>query len=55
MRCQPAIEEDYALLLLAHQRLANNNIANALTEAEVMEHLGITEADIEAAEDVEIE
>jgi len=47
--------EDYRLLLLAQQRLANNNEANAISEAEVMRSLGITEADLESAGDVEIE
>ncbi|MCL2812582.1 MAG: type II toxin-antitoxin system Phd/YefM family antitoxin [Clostridia bacterium] len=47
--------EDYRLLLLAQQRLANNNEANAISEAEVMRDLGITEADLEGAGDVEIE
>lgn len=49
------IEEDYHLLLLAQERLANGNINNAIPEADVLADLGITEADIEAAEDVEIE
>ena len=49
------IEENYKLLLLAQERLANNNVSNARSEADVMHDLGITDADIDAAEDVEIE
>ena len=49
------IEENYKLLLLAQERLANNNVSNARSEADVMRDLGITQADIDAAEDVEIE
>ena len=48
------IEENYRLLLLAQERLANNNLENARSEADVMKNLGISEADIDAAEDVEI-
>jgi antitoxin StbD len=49
------IEENYRLLMLAQERLGNDNLANARGEAEVMKSLGMTEADIDAAEDVEIE
>lgn len=49
------IEENYRLMLLAQERLDNNNINNARSEADVMASLGITEDDIENAEDVEIE
>lgn len=49
------IEENYNLLMLAQERLANGNIQNAMPEAEVMASLGITEKDIEEAEDVEFE
>ena len=49
------IEENYRLLLLAQERLANNNLENARSEADVMKNLGFSEADIDAAEDVEIE
>ena len=49
------IEENYRLLLLAQERLANSNLANAIDEADVLKSLGITEADIDAAEDVEFE
>ena len=47
------IEENYRLLLLAQERLANENIDNARSEAEVMQELGISEEDITNAEDVE--
>ena len=49
------IEESYNLFLLAQQRLANNNIANALDESMVLKNNGLTEQDILDAEDVEIE
>ncbi|HML48464.1 MAG TPA: type II toxin-antitoxin system Phd/YefM family antitoxin [Clostridia bacterium] len=49
------IEENYRLLMLAQERLDKNNLASARGEAEVMKSLGMTEADIDAAEDVEIE
>ena len=49
------IEENYRLMLLAQERLDNNNINNARSEADVMASLGITEDDIENAEDVELE
>ena len=49
------IEENYHLLMLAQERLANNNINNAISEADVMASLGISEDEINAAEDVEIE
>ena len=49
------IEEDYHLLMLAQERLTNNNISNAIPEADVMASLGISEDEINAAEDVEIE
>ena len=49
------IEENYRLLLLSQERLANNNLENARSEADVMKDLDISEADIDAAEDVEIE
>lgn len=49
------IEENYRLMLLAQERLDNNNINNAHSEADVMASLGITEDDIENAEDVELE
>ena len=49
------IEENYRLLLLSQERLTNNNLENARSEADVMKDLDISEADIDAAEDVEIE
>ena len=49
------IEENYHLLLLAQERLANNNLDNAIPEADVISSLGITESEIDAAEDVEFE
>ena len=49
------IEENYRLLLLSQERLANNNLESARSEADVMKDLDISEADIDAAEDVEIE
>ena len=48
------IEEDYLLLLEATKRLAENT-APAATMAEVMRELGVTEADLDAAEEPEIE
>ena len=44
------IEEDYSLFLEATQRMAHND-APAATMADVMEELGITEAELDAAED----
>ena len=49
------IEENYRLLLLSQERLANNNLESARSEADVMKDLDISEAVIDAAEDVEIE
>lgn len=49
------IEENYRLLTLAQERLDGGNLANAREEADVMRALGISEADVAAAEDVEIE
>ena len=49
------IEENYRLMLLAQERLANGNGSNAVTESEAMAALGITEDEIDAAEDVEFE
>lgn len=49
------IEENYRLLMLAQERLAHNNLANARSEADVMARLGLSESEIDAAEDVEIE
>jgi PHD/YefM family antitoxin component YafN of YafNO toxin-antitoxin module len=49
------IEEDYHLLLLAQERLANWNGQDTISEQQLMENLGITEADLEAAGELEIE
>ena len=49
------IEENYRLMLLAQERLADGNARNARGEAQVMDELGVTEDDIDAAEDVDIE
>ena len=40
------IEENYRLLLLSQERLANNNLESARSEADVMKDLDISEADI---------
>lgn len=48
------IEEDYLLLIEATKRLADNN-APTTPMVEVMKELGITDEEIDAAEDVEIE
>lgn len=49
------VEENYQLLLLAQERLASEKKRASVTEQEVMEALGISEEDIESAEDVELE
>ena len=49
------IEEDYHLLLLAQERLANGNLRNSVSEADVISSLGISEDEINSAEDVELE
>ena len=49
------IEEDYYLLTLAQERLANDNIKNAIPLEEVMRDLGISREDVDAAEELEIE
>lgn len=48
-------EEDYQLLLLARERLAGDNLKNAIPEQDVLSGLGITEEEIAQAEDVELE
>lgn len=48
-------EEDYQLLLLARERLAGDNLKNAIPEQDVLNGLGITEEEIAQAEDVELE
>ena len=48
------IEENYRLLMLAQERLTVSSL-EARNEVDVMRSLGITEEDVDAAEDVEIE
>lgn len=47
--------EDYELLLLAEDRLANHGVADGIPHEQVMQNLGLTQADIDAAEELEIE
>lgn len=49
------IEEDYALLLEATQRLNENSGTSTLSFDTVMSNLGISEEDINSAEDIVIE
>ena len=49
------IEENYRLLVLAQERLSGDNLSRARSEADVMKNLGVTEDEINAAEDVELE
>jgi PHD/YefM family antitoxin component YafN of YafNO toxin-antitoxin module len=49
------IEEDYALLLEAADRLVNSTSASTSSMSEVMSELGISEAELTEAEDVVIE
>ena len=49
------IEENYHLLLEADKRLTANAGKSAISSADVIAHLGITDAEIEKAEDLEIE
>lgn len=49
------IEENYLLLLEATKRLAANEGKSAISEVDVMKHFGITDADLEEVEDLEIE
>lgn len=49
------IEENYLLLLEASSRLKANQKKPSVSFSEVMEHLNISEQDIEHTEDVEIE
>ncbi len=49
------IEDNYRLMLLAQERLADGNAQNARSEAQVMDALGVTEDNIAMAEDVDIE
>lgn len=49
------IEEDYQLLLLAQERIAKGSMEHTVSFNEAMTDLGILEAELEEAEDVEIE
>lgn len=49
------IEENYMLLLEATKRLAANDGKAAISEADVMKHFGLTDADLDEVEDLEIE
>lgn len=49
------IEENFSLFLEAVRRIENNKGTPAIPIEEVMSELGISEEDIEAAEDLEIE
>lgn len=49
------IAEDYYLLLEAQERLKNNNGQKSLSFDAVMQNYGISESDIENAEDLDIE
>lgn len=49
------IEEDYHLLLLAQQRIANSDMGRTVTFNDAMVDLGISETELNEAEDVEIE
>ena len=49
------IEENYNLLLEATKRHSANEGECVIPEADLMNHFGITDADLEEAEDLEIE
>ena len=49
------IEEDYQLLLLAQERISRGSLDRAVSFHEAMANLGISETDLNEAEDVEIE
>lgn len=49
------IEENYQLLILAQERISNGGLEHTISFPEAMTDLGISEAEIEEAEDVEIE
>lgn len=49
------IEENYQLLLLAQQRIANGNMEHTVTFNDAMADLGIPETELNEAEDMEIE
>ncbi len=48
------IEENYYLLEMASQRLAEENTQNAISETDALYELGITQDEIDAAEDTEL-
>ena len=48
------IEEDYMLLLEANRRLEENNGKPTLSFQSVLDELGLTEADLEKTEDIQI-
>ena len=50
----PVDEEDFALLLEAERRLAENT-APTVSMEDVMKEFGITQEEVDAIEDVEIE
>ena len=49
------IEEDYQLLLLAQERISRGSLDRVVSFHEAMANLGISETDLNEAEDVEIE
>ena len=49
------LEENYMLLLEATKRLVANEGKSAISEADVMKHFGITDADLEEVEELDIE
>lgn len=49
------IEEDYQLLLLAQERISNGGLERTISWNDAMQSLGISETEINTAEDVEIE
>lgn len=50
-----AIEEDYSLLLLAQERIAGGGMKHTIPFNEAMVSLGISEAELNEAEELEIE
>lgn len=49
------IIQDHALLLLAEERLSNNDESKAIPHEQVLRELGLTQADLDAAGELEIE
>lgn len=49
------IEEDYQLLLLVQERIANGSMERTVTFNDAMADLGISETELNESEDVEIE